>query len=106
MENDKLFDLMSKMYGEMQNGFKSVNNRLDKLETRMDNFEVRMDSLEKNQVKLENEVHEGFKTLYDGYIQNAESITRIEAKVDCIYDRVNKNEIELKVLQKSKMYRG
>lgn len=99
MENDKLFDLMSKMYGEMQNGFKSVNNRLDKLETRMD-------SLEKNQVKLENEVHEGFKTLYDGYIQNAEQITRIEATVDCIYDRVNKNEIELKVLQKSKMYRG
>lgn len=99
MEDDKLFDLMSKMYSEMQDGFKGVNDRIDRLENRMD-------KLEKNQVKLENEVHEGFKTLYDGYVQNAEKITRIEAKVDCIYDRVNKNEIELKVLQNSKMCRG
>jgi archaellum component FlaC len=32
VENDKLFELMSKMYGEMQEGFKEVNSRIGNVE--------------------------------------------------------------------------
>ncbi len=89
MENqDRLFDLMTKMYGEMQNGFKEVNTRLDKVEIRLDNVENRLDNLESRLDKLENTVtnieqYHGKKlsALFDGYEQNAEKLDRIEKEV-------------------------
>lgn len=32
MDNEKLFEFMTKMYTEMQEGFKGVNSRLGKVE--------------------------------------------------------------------------
>lgn len=59
MEKD-LFELMTKMYGEMQVGFSSVNNRLDSLETKVDNLETKVDNLEtevrKTNMVIENEI--------------------------------------------------
>lgn len=37
--NDQLFELITKMYGEMQEGFKGVNERLDKIENKIDDIE-------------------------------------------------------------------
>jgi len=57
MEEDKVFDLMTKMYAEMQNGFKGVNEKIDSVESRMDSVEGRLSSVEvgvkKNSVMLE-----------------------------------------------------
>ena len=53
---DKAFELISKMYGEMQQGFKKVNekfgefeNRFDKIDTRFDKVDARLDKLELGQ---------------------------------------------------------
>ncbi|WP_368489273.1 hypothetical protein [Clostridium sp. BJN0013] len=46
MEEDKVFDLMTKMYAEMQNGFKGVNEKIDSVESRLGSVESRMDSVE------------------------------------------------------------
>lgn len=49
MEN-KLFELMEKMYIEMQNGFKKVDARIGNLEDKVDNLESKVD---KNTMLLE-----------------------------------------------------
>lgn len=67
MENEKLFELMSKMYGEMQSGFKRVDERLDILESRV--------------TIIEQDHGKKLDLLLDGYKQNAEKIDRIESEV-------------------------
>ncbi|QCX32442.1 hypothetical protein FDN13_01305 [Caloramator sp. E03] len=95
MDNEKLFELMTKMYSElqstkteMQNGFKEVKERLEKVENAV--------------TGLEYELKETKKALYDGYAQNTESIKRIEIKLDEISEKVDKHDIKIQVIEGGK----
>lgn len=81
MENDKLFDLMTKIYSDMQTGFKSVNERMDGLDERMDSLDERMGSLENTVLKIEQEHGDKLDALFDGYKQNSEKLDRIDEEV-------------------------
>lgn len=85
MENEKLFELMTKMYSEMQEGFKKSDKRFDNLEGRFDNLEGRFDNLEsdvkKIGAKIDGEITPKLEALFDGYKQNTEKLTRIENEV-------------------------
>ena len=105
MENDKVFDLLTKLYSEMQNGFKEVNNRLDRVEERLDRVEERLNKVENNQVTMENELKEMKKTLFDGYVQNTEAIKRLEAKVDELSEKVDRHDIKIQVIEGGKSSR-
>ena len=68
MNNEEMiFELMTKMYNKMQNGFKIVNERLDKVE--------------KSVVNIENDHGKKLDALFDGYVQNSKKLTRIEKEV-------------------------
>ncbi|MBR9648687.1 hypothetical protein [Clostridium tyrobutyricum] len=71
MEGDKMFDLMTKMYAEMQNGFKGVNERIDGLENKVD----------KTNITIENDIKPKIEALFDGYKQNSDKLDRIEKQV-------------------------
>ncbi|MDD3225166.1 MAG: hypothetical protein PHX70_10795 [Clostridium sp.] len=96
MEDDKTFELMTKMYGEMQNGFKEVNKKFDAVDKRFDGIDKRLDGMDKRigriEVKIDGEIMPKLETLFDGYKQNSERLTRIEDKVsnheEIIYKRV------------------
>lgn len=84
MENDKFFELMTKMYAEMHEGFKDVKSelkshgkRLDKIESRIDNMESRMT---KTDINLE-ELNKKVDLSLEGHKTNAEQLTRIEKEV-------------------------
>lgn len=85
MEKD-LFDLMSKMYGEMQSGFSSLNQRLDNLETKVDNLET---EVKKTNIIIENDIKPSIDALFDGYKQNSETITKIEDDIKDLTISVN-----------------
>ena len=68
MEEEKIFNLMEKMYREIvdiKEGQQETNNRLDKLE-----------------IKIENEITDKLNFLYDGFHQMTKQLNRIEEKVD------------------------
>lgn len=68
MDNkSQLFDLMEKMYSEMQEGFTGVRNEIK--------------DLKKQVTLIENDHGEKLEVLLDGYMQNAEKINRIEHQV-------------------------
>ncbi|HCS75774.1 MAG TPA: hypothetical protein DIW17_18120 [Clostridiales bacterium] len=68
MNNEEMiFELMTKMYNKMQNGFKIVNERLDKVE--------------KSVINIENDHGKKLDALFDGYVQNSKKLTRIEKEV-------------------------
>lgn len=100
MEKD-LFELMTKMYGEMQNGFNGVNTRLDSLETKVDRLETRVDNLEsevnKTNMLIEHEIKPSIEALFDGYKQNTEAITRLDDNVKDL--TVSVNNLSIRTLQ-------
>ena len=66
---DKVFDLMEKMYAEMKQQFELVNKKLDE---KADKTDI---------VKLENDLAPKIEALFDGYKQNTEKLDRIEKEV-------------------------
>lgn len=98
-DNEQLFEFMTKMYADMQNefgkmrndmqnGFSEVNQRLDRVESRLDGVESRLDGVESRLEQVENRVtvieqDHGKKLdlLFDGYVQNSETLNRIEKEV-------------------------
>lgn len=66
---DKVFDLIEKMYAEMKQQFNEVNQKLDK---KADKSDI---------VRLENDLVPKIEALFDGYKQNTEKLDRIENEV-------------------------
>lgn len=83
--DDKLFELMTKMYSEMQQGFDKVHKELK---------EVRNDM-----VKIEDKLETNSKTLFDGYKQNYEKLTNVEKKLEDISSKVEKQDVEIRVIK-------
>ena len=71
---DKVFDLVEKMYVEMQEGFDGVNKRIDSLETEVKETKNKI-------IVVEQEHGKKLTALFDGYKQNAEKLDRIENEV-------------------------
>lgn len=76
MENDKTFELMTKMYADLKEGQDELNKRLDgvdkKLDTKADKSDI---------VRMENTITPKIEALFDGYKQNTEQLIRIEDEV-------------------------
>lgn len=64
---DKTFELLTQMYGEMKKGFEDVKKELDK---KADKSDI---------ARLEYELKRHIDALYDGYKQNYENIQEIKA---------------------------
>ena len=74
MGEEKVFELMTQMYAEMQKGFQHLYGRLT-------GVEERLTIVEKTVVKIEVEHGQKLSALFDGYIQNSEKLDRIETEV-------------------------
>lgn len=67
MENDKVLDLLEKMYGEFGQFKKET--------------ETELREIKKTVIHIENDHGDKLKALFDGYVQNSEKLTRIEQEV-------------------------
>lgn len=99
MDNDKMFDLLTKMYSEMQGikiemqeGFTTVNERLDKVEN----------EVLKTNMKIEQVVEPKLTALFDGHTQHEDTFTRIEGKLNDLTDKVDKHDIKIQVIEGGK----
>jgi tetrahydromethanopterin S-methyltransferase subunit G len=105
--NNQLFEFMTKMYNEMQGGFKQVNSRIDGVENEMQGgfkqVNLRIDGVEnemqggfkqvnsriedienevkKTNTKIEHEIMPKVDALFDGYKQNSDKLDRIQEEV-------------------------
>ncbi|CAI3207762.1 hypothetical protein [Clostridium neonatale] len=82
--NNDLFELMTKMYGEIQEMKGEFNNRFDKVEK----------EVTKTNVTIENDIKPRIEALFDGYKQNTESINQVSDKVDELQSDLNRLTIK------------
>ena len=85
MADNEMFELMSKMYSEMQEGFKKNDKRFDTIEN----------DIKKLGAKIDGKLIPTSEALLDGYKANAEHITIIDDKVDRL--QIDVNSISMKV---------
>lgn len=78
MDNEKLFELIEKMYGDMQHGFKSLNTEIDTVKT----------DIKKIDFKIDNYVMPKIEALFDGYKQNTENISELKDVMNKRFDEV------------------
>ena len=88
--NEQLFEFMTKMYGEMQ----EMKNNMVKLESNM--------ATKHDIVRLEDKMDMNHKALYDGYKQTYEKLTTLENKVDGIDKKVERQDVEIRVIKGAK----
>lgn len=88
MEDDKTFELMTKMYAEMQEGFKGVKNdisgmkgNISNMKDDISNMKDDINDLKKTVINIEQDHGKKLEALFDGYKQNSEQLTRIEDEV-------------------------
>lgn len=74
IDNEKLFEFMTKMYSEMQEGFKKVNTELSEVKTRLT-------SVENIVTRIEHDHGQKLQALFDGYKQHTDQLERIEKEV-------------------------
>jgi predicted nucleic acid-binding Zn-ribbon protein len=63
---------------------------------------LRIEKLEDSQLRLENEIENSKKTLYDAYIQNAEAIKGLDERVQELSEKVDKHAIKIQVIEGGK----
>ncbi len=88
MENEKIFELMTKMYSEMQDTKKEMQDtKREMQETKKEMREgfshvnKRLDKVEHMVTDIEHTHGQKLEALFDGYIQNTQQLDRIEQKV-------------------------
>lgn len=102
---EKTFELIEKMYSEMQKGFSAIRSEMAEgfTEVRREMTEG-LTEVRQSIVLLENKVDVNLKALYDGYQQNTESINRIEKKIDILDEKVDRHDLEIRVIKNTRSY--
>ncbi len=76
--NDQLFEFMTKMYGEMQEGFKELRGEIQE---NRGLIQENRDEIRNINAKIEHEIMPKLDILFDGYKQNSDKLDRIEKEV-------------------------
>lgn len=92
---DKIFELMTKMYSEFSEFRKDMND-----------FKKDMNEFKKETkndiIRLENKIDTNSKALFDVYKQTFEKLAVVENKVDDLNAKVEKQEVEITVIKGGK----
>lgn len=82
---DKLLDLMTKMYADLKSGQDKMQQDIDDIKIKMENVDERLSKVEKTVLSIEHNHGEKLQALFDGYTQNSD-------KLDCIEKEVSKHD--------------
>ncbi len=105
--DEKMFNLLEKMYVEMQEMKTGLRTEMQEMKTelRTEMQEMKTElrtEMRQGFVKLENKMDENHKALYDGYKQSIEGINETKEKLEKLTDKVDNQEIKLQVLKSAK----
>lgn len=78
---DRMFELMEKMYNEFSKRFDNIERKLDEKADKQDI------------ARLETELKNELNSLQDGYMQNAEQLTMVEDRLEAIENTIKNKSI-------------
>ena len=100
---DKTFELLTKMYSEFTDRFDDVGKDIKILKDDVKDLKDDVKDLKNDVIRIENKLDTNSKALFDGYNQTYEKLSLVEKKVDGLSDKVDKQEVEIKVIKGGKV---
>lgn len=89
---DKVYDLMEKMYIEFSKRFENQDIKLQEIEHK----QIKMD------IKIEQTIGPKLQSLYEAKDIIYDRLDKIEDKIDTVASRMEKQEVEIKVMRGGK----
>lgn len=89
---DKLFELMEKMYSEMQNGFKKVDDRFNIIENRIGKIEI----------AVENDIKPKISICLEELVSVKEKQIEHDKRFDIIESKLEQHDVEISVIKRIK----
>lgn len=74
---DKMFELMIKMYAEMKQGFVNVDSKFADIDNKFENIDNKLENLSRQVMSLENDLKPKVETALDGYSLVYEKLTEL-----------------------------
>lgn len=93
-DNDKLFDFMTKIYSEMQEGFKEVKFIKEEVKSHTERFIKLENDVKIINSKIDGKIIPNSEAILDGYKINSENIAIINDKIDRL--QIDVNNISMK----------
>ncbi len=90
--DEKVFDLLEKVYIELQDTKKELKQDIKCIDSRLTKLEI----------KIENDISQKISALYEDREIVHDRLSKIEDKLDRIDNKIEKQEIEIKVLKGGK----
>lgn len=81
MENEKLFELMEKMYSDLKGSQEKLISEIQEIKKDVKANNEKIYSVEKTVLRMEQNHGKKLEALFDGYKQNAEQLNNIEKEV-------------------------
>lgn len=88
---EKVFDLLEKMYADLSGKIDGMSKEMQELKGNM--------AAKQDIVRLENRMDTKHKALFDVYKQTYEKLTALEIKFDEIDKKVEKQDVEIRVIK-------
>ncbi len=102
---EKMLALMEKLYIEFKSldgKVGSLDAKVGSLDEKVGSLDAKVGSLKKDVLRIENKLDTDSKALFDGYSQTYEKLGVIETKVDAISSKVEKQDVEIRVIKGAK----
>lgn len=81
MTDRELLELIAAQVGTLTQDVGDLKNGQSNLEKKVDSLEKKVDVIDKTVIRIENEHGSKLTALFDGHIQNADKLDRIEKEV-------------------------
>lgn len=92
---DKTFELLTEMYSQFSKKFDDINKDMKELKTDMT-------GIKNDVIRIEDKLDTNAKALFDGYRQTYEKLGVLEVKVDGISQKIEKQDVEIRVIKGGK----
>ena len=102
MNDDKMFELMTKMYVKMESTETKIGNietKIGSMETKIGNLETDMTTVKSSLARIEVEHGNKLDALFDGYKANAEAIEANRVAITKLTDKVHNHEVRLQIVE-------
>lgn len=101
VDNEKILEFMTKMYGEMKDGFNKVDKRLDGIDVRLDGVDKRFDGIDKRLDGIDVRL-DGVDKRFDGIDKRFDSFEKsVKDEFGKVNKRFEKVEKELSDINKA-----
>lgn len=96
---DKVFELMTKLYSEFSDFRKESNGKFDNIDSKFNHLETEVKGLRGDVIRIENDLSKKVDAALDGYQQVYEKQLDHDNRFDSLEVKMQKQDVEIRIIK-------